>query len=202
MSDRYKNYVSVAERLNEAVPDIASIITDAPVMLTDAMGYIRATVALRDGAAATGTASFRLDLQGKSAQATNPLEDCETSAVGRALGFLGYSSNRSIATREEVLEAQRRAEASYEPPRAPAAPQKPAQAATNGAEAADARRKFYEQWGAVAGTTWAAVQGFIGKPFPEPTTVEGWREVWRMTKDTAAAAAVQAEYDQIEKAAA
>ena len=47
MSDRYKNYVSVAERLHEATADIQTIVTEPPVMLTDAMGYIRATVALK-----------------------------------------------------------------------------------------------------------------------------------------------------------
>jgi hypothetical protein len=34
------------------------------------------------------------------------LENCETSAVGRALGFLGYGSDTSIASQEEVINAQ------------------------------------------------------------------------------------------------
>jgi hypothetical protein len=114
------DYVPVAERVNEAKADIRSIHADTPVMLTDVMGYIRVTVLLQDERSATGTASFRLDLQGKSAQATNPIEDCETSAIGRALALLGYSSSKSIASREEVQEAARRASngagASYQRP--------------------------------------------------------------------------------------
>jgi len=113
-----QDYVPVAERVNQAKADIRSIHADQPVMLTDTMGYIRITVVLQDDRSATGTASFRLDLQGRSAQATNPIEDCETSAIGRALALLGYSSSKSIASREEVQEAQRRSDApaSYQQP--------------------------------------------------------------------------------------
>lgn len=102
------DYVTVAERLAQAHEQLVTVVSEPPVMLTDAMGYIRATVALKDGRSSTGTASFRLDIQGKSAQATNPIEDCETSAIGRALGMLGYGSSKSIASREEVQEAERR----------------------------------------------------------------------------------------------
>jgi hypothetical protein len=109
--NRLENYVQVHERLERAAGVLQTVIAEPPVMLTDVMGYIRATVALSDGRSATGTASFRLDLQGKSAQATNPIEDCETSAIGRALGILGFGSKDGIASREEVQEAQRRQDA-------------------------------------------------------------------------------------------
>ena len=116
-------YVTVAERLAMANEQIITVVTEPPAMLTEVMGFIRATVALKDGRSATGSASFRLDLQNRSAQATNPIEDCETSAIGRALGFLGYGSSKSVASREEVQEAQRRIDApartngsSYEAP--------------------------------------------------------------------------------------
>lgn len=114
MSNRLQNYVTVAERVFDAQQDIIKIEVSAPVMLTTAMGYIQATVYMKNDRHATGTASFRLDIAGNSAKATNPIEDCETSAIGRALAFLGYSSDKrqgySIASREEVEEAQRRAE--------------------------------------------------------------------------------------------
>jgi len=119
MAYNLEGYVTVAERLAQAGEQLVTVVSEPPVMLTDVMGYIRATVALQDGRSATGTASFRLDLQNRSAQATNPLEDCETSAIGRALGFLGYGSSKSVASREEVQEAERRS--NYTPaPKAPA----------------------------------------------------------------------------------
>jgi len=111
MAYNLDGYVTVAERLTQAHDQIVTVVTEPPVLLTDVMGFIRATVALQDGRSATATASFRLDLQNRSAQATNPLEDCETSAIGRALGFLGYGSSKSVASREEMQEAHRRTDA-------------------------------------------------------------------------------------------
>jgi len=112
---RLENYVGVAERVHDAQGELLRIETTPPMMLTDQMGYIRATVFMRNDRTANGTATFRLDLSGSSAKATNPIEDCETSAVGRALAFLGYSADKrmgfAIASREEVEEAQRRADA-------------------------------------------------------------------------------------------
>lgn len=122
------DYVTVAERLTQAHDQIVTVVSEPPILLTDVMGYIRATVALKDGRCATATASFRLDLQNRSAQATNPLEDSETSAIGRALGFLGYGSSKSVASREEVQEAERRRDA----PASFKAPARTAVPATNG----------------------------------------------------------------------
>ena len=109
-----ENYTTVAERLLRSADQLQTVVAEPPVMLTDVMGYIRVTVALKDGRTSTGIASFRLDLQGRSAQATNPIEDCETSAIGRALGMLGYGSAKSIASLEEVQEAERRGGAAYD----------------------------------------------------------------------------------------
>lgn len=124
MAYNLEGYVTVAERLAQAHEQLVTVVTEPPVLLTDTMGYIRATVALKDGRSSTGTASFRLDLQNRSAQATNPIEDCETSAIGRALGMLGYGSSKSIASREEVQEAERRSStpASYSKPNMSAPP--------------------------------------------------------------------------------
>ena len=38
---------------------------------------------------------------------TSYIENCETSAVGRALGFAGFGSDSSIASAEEVMNAQK-----------------------------------------------------------------------------------------------
>ncbi len=128
MAINLADYVPVAARLSLALVDgITTIHTTPPTMITAAMGFVQATVVLADGRSASGTASFRLDLTGKSAQATCPLEDAETSALGRALAFLGYESRRGVASREEVQEAQRRADA----PRTVTGPVSRVQAARN-----------------------------------------------------------------------
>jgi hypothetical protein len=55
----------------------------------------------------SATAHARVFLNGAGVDASNPLENAETSAVGRALGFLGYGLyGTGIASAEEVLQAQ------------------------------------------------------------------------------------------------
>lgn len=125
MAYNLDGYVTVAERLTQAHEQITTVVSEPPVLMTETMGYMRVTVALKDGRSATATASFRLDLQNRSAQATNPLEDCETSAIGRALGFLGYGSSKSVASREEVQEAHRRSDAPATFTKRPQAPTSP-----------------------------------------------------------------------------
>ena len=77
----------------------------------------------------TATAHARVFLNGAGVDATNPLENAETSAVGRALGFLGYGLyGTGIASAEEVLlavaerETQRASDTSPSTTEAPETP--------------------------------------------------------------------------------
>lgn len=107
MKYNVENYRSVAERLQVAGDLIQSVETQAPVMMSEVMGYVRATVRFTDGRHATGTASFRTDAK-IGAQKTHPIEDAETSAIGRALAFLGIESSRSIASADEMAQVSER----------------------------------------------------------------------------------------------
>ena len=109
MSNKFNldDYIPVWERLLEAKSKVSQIISEQPVMVNDVLGYIRVTLIMTDERKATAIGSFRLDAT-SHAKKTNPLEDAETSALGRCLAFLGYNTSRSIASREEVEIAQER----------------------------------------------------------------------------------------------
>ncbi len=116
MSGWMDAYVPVAERLDMARAEIASITTTRIAMLTDTAGVVTCKVAMLSGQAAEGTASFELGqlarLQAaheaepdarkrealtramKRPDVLRPIETAETSAVGRALAMLGFESTR------------------------------------------------------------------------------------------------------------
>lgn len=57
---------------------------------------------------------------------TSYIENCETSAIGRALGFLGFGIDGSIASAEELINAVQN-QGGEQPPQPPRGGQKPAQ---------------------------------------------------------------------------
>ena len=59
---------------------------------------------------ATGTAMEEKNASGSTVNKTSFVENCETSAVGRALGMLGIGIDQSIASYEEVKNAIERQE--------------------------------------------------------------------------------------------
>ena len=103
ISIKGKPYVPVAERLHfflnddeytgwKCLTEILEVTTDWVVMMatiTDVNGYVRAV----------GHASERRE---GNINKTSYVENCETSAVGRALGFLGIGSQHDIASADEV----------------------------------------------------------------------------------------------------
>lgn len=70
---------------------------------------------------------------GRGVNATSYIENCETSAVGRALGMLGIGSTDSIASADEVMNAQQQqaqaAKTAQKPAPAPQPQQDPLKAA-------------------------------------------------------------------------
>jgi len=78
---------------------------------------------------AVGTATADISAGARAVDATNPVENAETSAVGRALGLYGYGTlqgQSGIASAEEVQDAKRR------PTESPRPAQKPQEAPAEG----------------------------------------------------------------------
>jgi len=108
-----REYETVASRLHRFRADKPdwSIVThlldcdDDVVRVQVEIGWIGDDGVLRVLASAHAE-EYRTD---EGINATSALENCETSALGRALSFLGYGSANSIATAEEVQGAQRKA---------------------------------------------------------------------------------------------
>lgn len=100
-----KDYAEVNQRIEafRKLFPMGSIVTDI-VSLVDGVVVIKATVSDEEGKVlATGTA---YEKEGNSnINRTSFIENCETSAVGRALGLLGIGINVSVASYEEVSNA-------------------------------------------------------------------------------------------------
>lgn len=105
---RGKKYASVAARVQafrELFPNGSIVTTHERVSDGTAVTYIFTATAC-DGSGsilATGTASE--DVGSTQINRTSALENAETSAVGRCLGFLGIGSETSMASAEEMVNA-------------------------------------------------------------------------------------------------
>ena len=106
-----KNYVMVKDRVSAFREDHPNggIMTDI-IDLTDGRCVIKATITDEDGRIiATGIA---YEWEGSTnINKTSYIENCETSAVGRALGFCGYGIDDSLGSANEVANAMLQQEA-------------------------------------------------------------------------------------------
>lgn len=125
---RGKKYATVDSRVEffrEKFPTW-SLETEYPVLdLERGVCVCRAVVKDEVGrVVAQGTAHEWQSKPGSMVNKTSFVENCETSAVGRALGFLGIGINGlGIATAEEVSAACNHADANDSAPNVPPAPQ-------------------------------------------------------------------------------
>lgn len=97
-----KSYAEVPQRVKAFRKCFPSgSITTEIVSLENGVVIMKATVLTENGRIlATGTASEKEN--STFINKTSFIENCETSAVGRALGFLGFGIDTSIASAEEV----------------------------------------------------------------------------------------------------
>jgi hypothetical protein len=84
----------------------ASLVIQSAFEVEPHSGQLLCRAVVTSALLGSATAHARVFLGGGGVDATNPLENAETSAVGRALGFLGYGLyGTGIASAEEVLRA-------------------------------------------------------------------------------------------------
>lgn len=106
-----RNYETVASRLRrfrEDHPDYTVVThildcTDEVVRMDAQIGYYHADRMEFIPLSVAHAEEYRA---ASEINATSALENCETSALGRALAFLGYGSADSIASAEEVVGAK------------------------------------------------------------------------------------------------
>ena len=118
VSIKGKDYITVAQRIAEVN---ASTMTPRFQLLESrffefgGLNLCQVSVEI-DGKLFKGTASCNIG--GRGVDATNPIENAETSALGRALGLAGFGSLESVASAEEVKAAVSRADGGYKPAKA------------------------------------------------------------------------------------
>src|SRR6202051_2367387 len=111
-----KQYETVASRLRRFRtdhPDYSIVthitdITDEVVRVQAEIGYFHADTTKFIPLSVAHAEEYRA---ASEINATSALENCETSALGRALAFLGYGSADSIASAEEVIGAKAKSKA-------------------------------------------------------------------------------------------
>ena len=108
-----KEYVTVNERIQMLhQSDKAEISLNTEILHDSEQSIAMKTTLEIDGNTFTGIAQ---ETKGSTnINKTSSYENCETSAVGRALGFAGYGSVESIASGDEVAHAIKQQE-SLEP---------------------------------------------------------------------------------------
>jgi hypothetical protein len=123
-----RSYVQVHERIKffrqEEQYKNWAIKTDFP-MLTADEALCRCTITDRDGAVIAVGHAHELK-SGSHINKTSFVENCETSAVGRALGMLGIGIDESVASANEVELAIAQDQAASKPAPKKPAPKKPA----------------------------------------------------------------------------
>lgn len=100
-----KNYVMVNKRVEafRAICPDGAITTD---IITNAGGVVVMKATVMDETGKILSTGLSYEKEGNSMiNKTSYIENCETSAVGRALGFLGIGIDGSMASAEEVANA-------------------------------------------------------------------------------------------------
>ena len=110
-----KEYVTVAERIQMLhKSDFTEISLNTEILHDDDKSIVMKATLEIDGNSYTGIAQ---ETKGSTnINKTSAYENCETSAVGRCLGFAGFGSVESIASADEVVNAVAQQKAEFATP--------------------------------------------------------------------------------------
>jgi len=99
-----KEYVTVAERIQMLhQSDVTEISLNTEILHDDDKSIVMKATLEIDGNSYTGIAQEYKN--STKINTTSPYENCESSAVGRSLGFASFGSVESIASADEVVNA-------------------------------------------------------------------------------------------------
>lgn len=108
-----KQYVEVNERVKafRALPEFKSMSLETEIYAVDSESVIIRAVVRDEAGRIVSTGLAHEEKSSSTINRTSYIENCETSAVGRALGMLGIGIDTSIATADEVETAIAKQEA-------------------------------------------------------------------------------------------
>lgn len=101
------DYVAVNERIEKFYDKYPQGSIETEIVYNDNGQVIFKAYAYRDKEDTRPATGHAMEKEGSSfINKTSHIENCETSAVGRALAMLGFEIKKSIASKEEVENAQ------------------------------------------------------------------------------------------------
>jgi len=144
-----KQYVEVNERVKafRALPEFKSMSLETEIYAVDSESVIIRAVVRDEAGRIVSTGFAHEEKSSSNINRTSYIENCETSAVGRALGMLGIGIDTSIATADEVETAIAKQEAPQQVAEA-SAPEKEEtlfEKSVNYIKAASNKREAYSQ---------------------------------------------------------
>lgn len=96
-----KDYMTVAGRVEQAHKECTSLSISTEIISHDPI-LIKATVVTNKGTFTGYSANYAKGMIEKQ----SPYEVCETSAIGRALGFAGFGIIDGVASADEIVKAE------------------------------------------------------------------------------------------------
>jgi hypothetical protein len=111
-SEPHKGWYYLTEIVDNARP---KGVVNGDGLNDSPLGYVQFKATVYDNNDTPRSTGFAQEIEGLGmVNKTSYLENCETSAIGRALGMLGFGIDKSIATKEEIERAKSAKQPMYE----------------------------------------------------------------------------------------